>query len=114
LKENIDLAGIMEDSDFLVLSSNYETFGSVVIESLACGTPVVATSVGVVPEVIDESNGLVVPPGDFARLEQAIIKMLDNCASYDREEIRNKIRERYSLVTIGREMFNLYKKILGL
>jgi glycosyltransferase involved in cell wall biosynthesis len=114
LKENQELAVIMTDADFLVLSSNYETFGSVVIESLACGTPVVATSVGVVPAVINESNGLVVPPGDPARLEQAILEMLDKSTSYDRKEIREKVRERYSLDTIGREMFDIYKKILGL
>ncbi len=69
LKEQDDLVAEINKSDFLVLSSQYETFGSVVIESFACGIPVVATNVGVVSDVVNEQNGLIVPPGDETALE---------------------------------------------
>jgi glycogen(starch) synthase len=64
--------------DLFVTASLQESFGLTVIEALACGKPVVATPVGIVPELIPYSvQGLfVVPVGDYLKLGQAIIKGL--------------------------------------
>jgi glycosyltransferase involved in cell wall biosynthesis len=59
--------------DVAVLSSDWENFPHTVVEALAVGTPVVATAVGGVPEVVvDGENGLLVPPGDVAALAAAL------------------------------------------
>jgi glycosyltransferase involved in cell wall biosynthesis len=59
--------------DASLLSSNWENFPHSVVESLAAGTPVIATRVGGVPEVVhDGENGLLVPPGDVNALTDAI------------------------------------------
>lgn len=113
LIENDELVKIMRAADFLVLSSNYETFGSVVIESLVCGTPVVATNVGVVPEIVDKTNGMIVEPGDLQSLERAILEMLDQCRTYNREIIRRQVIERYSSDRIGKELFDIYRNVLS-
>jgi glycosyltransferase involved in cell wall biosynthesis len=104
---------VINDADFLVLSSRYETFGSVIIESLACGIPVVATNVGVVSDVVNEKNGLIVPPGDADAMEKAVGKMLDNCHDYDRDQIRKSVVDRFNNKVIGEQLFDLYKEVLS-
>jgi D-inositol-3-phosphate glycosyltransferase len=60
-------------ADAALLSSSWESFGLVVAEALAVGTPVIATAVGGVTEVIrDGVNGLLVAPRDPAALAAAI------------------------------------------
>lgn len=64
-------------ADASVLSSAWENFPHTVVEALAAGTPVIATAVGGVAEVVrDEVNGLLVPPGDAAALAAAIRRFL--------------------------------------
>jgi glycosyltransferase involved in cell wall biosynthesis len=59
--------------DAALLSSAWENLPHSVVEALAVGTPVVATAVGGVPEVVsDGENGLLVAPGDVAALADAI------------------------------------------
>ena len=111
-KDAVELAAIMGDADFLVLSSNYETFGTVVIESLACGTQVVATAVGVVPEIITQANGIIVPAGDMQALGEAMNVMLEKCAEYDRKQIRETVKNKFSKEMIGLQLYEIYSKIL--
>lgn len=60
-------------ADASLLSSTWENFPHAVVESLAVGTPVIATAVGGVPEVVtDCQNGLLVPAGDAGALAAAI------------------------------------------
>jgi glycogen(starch) synthase len=67
------LAAAMRDAEALVLPSDYEAFGLVLLEALAQGTPVVASRVGGIPEFIEnERSGLLVAPGDFEALAQAL------------------------------------------
>jgi glycosyltransferase involved in cell wall biosynthesis len=112
LKRDRDLVSEINNADFLVLSSQYETFGSVIIESLACGIPVVATNVGVVGDVVNRHNGLIVPPGDLDAMEVSIGIMLDNCRQYDRTRIRNGVVDRFNNKTIGEQLCHLYEETL--
>ncbi len=74
-----DVPAIMHALDVLVLASHAEAFGRVVVEALAAGCPVVATSVGGVPEIMtDEREGLLVPPRDAAVLGAALVCMATN------------------------------------
>jgi glycosyltransferase involved in cell wall biosynthesis len=113
LKEQEELVKLLSGADFMVLSSLYETFGTVVIESLSCGTPVVATNVGVVPEVINGKNGIVVPPGDDEALERGVLRMMDQFAAYDKKEIRDSVPPSFSMESIGKQLFSIYCRILN-
>lgn len=63
-------------ADAAVLSSGWENFPHTVVEALAVGTPVVATDVGGVGEVVrDGENGLLVPPGDPEALAAAVRRL---------------------------------------
>jgi D-inositol-3-phosphate glycosyltransferase len=64
-------------ADVFVMPSHYESFGMVVLEAMACGTPVVASRVGgLASTVVHEQTGLLVPVGDAAGFAEAIRRML--------------------------------------
>jgi glycosyltransferase involved in cell wall biosynthesis len=68
-------------ADAVVLSSSWENLPHTVLEALAVGTPVIATAVGGVPEVVsDGMNGLLVPPREPQALAAAIHRFLDDAA----------------------------------
>jgi glycosyltransferase involved in cell wall biosynthesis len=79
------LAAFYRAADVMVHSALEETFGNVVAEALACGTPVVAASGGGVVELIDDGcTGLILPPRQPAQLAEAVSQLLDSparCAS---------------------------------
>ena len=60
----------------LFLSLWEETFGLVVAEAMACGTPVISYPVGIAPEIIDGSNGIIVPTSNPADVADAIERLM--------------------------------------
>jgi glycosyltransferase involved in cell wall biosynthesis len=72
-----DIPEIMAASDVVVLCSECETFGKVLVEAMAAGKPVIGTAVDGIPEVIaDGQTGILVPPGDCFALTGAMEKLL--------------------------------------
>lgn len=66
-------------AEMLVLASDNESFGRVLVEGMACGVPVIATSTGGIPEVVrDRIDGILVPPGNAHELAKAIFRMIEN------------------------------------
>ncbi len=78
-------------ADLSVLATQSEGWPNVLLESLACGTPVVATAVGGAPEIVrHEQDGLLVPPDDPAALRDALLRALPQ--PWDREAIARHAR----------------------
>jgi glycosyltransferase involved in cell wall biosynthesis len=69
-----DLAALMAGADVLCLPSHFEGFGLPVLEAMACGTPVVVSNRGALPEVVGNA-GLIVEP-DAAAVEGALRRVL--------------------------------------
>jgi glycosyltransferase involved in cell wall biosynthesis len=61
-----------------VVPSLLEGFSKPALESMACGTPVIGTAVGAIPELVDESSGVLVAPGDAGALAAALIDLLQD------------------------------------
>jgi glycosyltransferase involved in cell wall biosynthesis len=84
LKSALPRSEVMEwlrAADAVLLSSAWENFPHAAVEALAVGTPVVATAVGGVPEVIDSGvNGILVPAGDDSGLARAMRSLMMNAA----------------------------------
>ncbi len=80
-----EIALWMSAADVFCLPSHAEGCPNVVIEALSCGTPVVASDVGGIPQLVDAGSGLLVPPKDALLLERA----LEDClkTSWDRAAI---------------------------
>jgi glycogen synthase len=74
--EHTAVPGILASLDVLVLPSAYEEMGSVLVEAMAAGVPVVASAVGGIPEVVrDGETGLLVPPGDVTTLAAVLDRL---------------------------------------
>lgn len=64
--------------DLFVAPQRWEGFGLTPLEAMACGVPVVATTVGAFPELITDQTGALVPPQDTRALAHAIVRYLDD------------------------------------
>jgi D-inositol-3-phosphate glycosyltransferase len=73
-------------ADLLVLPSHYESFGLVVLEALACGTPVAATRIGAVETLIRPGiNGTLIDRPDPTGVARGIARFFENTAGRDRD-----------------------------
>ncbi|MBD3178225.1 MAG: glycosyltransferase, partial [Candidatus Latescibacteria bacterium] len=72
--------------DILCLPSLAEGTPNVILEALACSVPVVASSTGGIPDIVDAESGLLFPPGELSPLARAIGEALDR--KWDRDRIK--------------------------
>jgi glycosyltransferase involved in cell wall biosynthesis len=77
-------------ADVFCLASRREGCPNVVLEALATGTPVVATAVGGVPELLDQDNGFLVPSEDPEALAGGLKAALER--TWDRDELRRSVK----------------------
>jgi glycosyltransferase involved in cell wall biosynthesis len=73
-----DLIALYQRATVTVVPSLLEGFGRPALESMACGTPVIGTAVGAIPELVDKSSGVLVTPGDAGALAAALIDLLQD------------------------------------
>ena len=116
---NIDLLGYLpqdevakklQESDYFALSSNFETFGLVLIEAMACGLPVVSTACGGPQSIITDAKlGLLSPPGALETFADNLKKISRN--KYDSEYIRNYAVDNFSYETLSKRLIEIYKDI---
>jgi glycosyltransferase involved in cell wall biosynthesis len=105
-----EIADAMRKSHCFVLFSNYENLPVVIIESLACGLPVISTSVGGVPDHITEDFGILIPPKDENALYSAMETMMDNWMKYDSEKMRKYAVDNFSYEAVGEKFNEIYRK----
>jgi glycosyltransferase involved in cell wall biosynthesis len=80
-----DVLTLFRAADASLLTSSWENFPHTVVEALAVGTPVIATRVGGVPELVrDHENGLLVAAGDTEALADAISRLVRDAGLRDR------------------------------
>lgn len=108
-----ELVDVLASGDFLVLSSNYENMPVVILEAFACGLPVVSTNVGGISEIVNESNGLLVPPHDAEKLANAMQKMLESYQNYDANTLRDSTIKKFSNEAVGKLLNSLYSTTLS-
>jgi glycosyltransferase involved in cell wall biosynthesis len=122
-RHEIKCLGAMEQSEIvkwyqkatvLILPSFAEGFPVTIPEALSCETPVIATPVGGIPEIIkNHETGILIPPGDPIHLTEAIKYLLEN------EDVRLKmacegrklVREQYSLEVTCKKLCLIYKQL---
>ncbi len=111
-----DYRAVIGVSDVFVLPSVYDTLPSIVIEAMGMGVPVVATSVGGVPEQVEDGvTGILVPPGDPAALAEAITRLAHDPALRARMSLAARMRalEVFGIESYVSRTRALYEELLG-
>jgi glycosyltransferase involved in cell wall biosynthesis len=115
--EHAELCKWLRAADALVMASTHEGFPLAPAEAMALERPVVATSVGGLPELIEEGvSGVLVPPADPLRLADALQRVLTD-ASLRRElgvNGRKRVMDRFSSQAIAAELLDRYDRALEL
>jgi len=121
ISDRVQLLGPIEHSqmvlyyqkaDVVVVSSRYESFGLVILEALACGTPVAATPVGIAPHVIEPGkNGYLAAAGDDQSLAEAIAGALALAEWREAEQIRQSVSE-FTWSNAARSTVDVYAALL--
>ena len=106
-----DIPDLLSASDVFVLSSDWEGVPLTLLEAMGAKVPVVCTSVGGIPDVIEhEIDGLLVPKGDKNRLADAILSiLLGHCSSvFLVNNAWNKFQMFYSIERTAAGYLNIY------
>ncbi len=107
-----EIPQIISENDFLVLPSLKETFGTVLIEAMAMGKPVLSTMCGGPNEFVNEEVGILVTPGSIEELEYGLEKIIMSYDKFDSNNIRNYVIENFSYDAIGNKLIKIYQSIL--
>lgn len=101
----------LDNCDVFVLPSHYETFGVVLIEALSRGVPVVSTYCGGPECIVNESNGILVPPKNVEDLAQAMLKMYHEYDNYNKEQLRESVINLYGKEAFYKRIMEIYKSV---
>jgi glycosyltransferase involved in cell wall biosynthesis len=103
----------MRHADAYVFASVWETFGIALAEAATLGTPAVATTVGIAPQLLDASTGVLVPPGDAGALARGILEFCERRESFDRTALRRQALELFAPEAVCRQTTAVYERVLG-
>ncbi len=111
-----EMAALLRSADIVACAPQYEPFGIVPLEAMACGVPVVASAVGgMVDTVVDGATGLLVPPGRPDALATALRQLL--AEPFWREAYGtaglDRARSRYSWDRVATDTLAVYQRTLA-
>ncbi len=113
--ERADIPDVMRSLDLFVLPSLGEGISNTILEAMACGLPIVATSVGGNLElVVEGQTGTLVPPGDPDRMAQAIetyVTARDVAGRHGRAA-RRRAEEQFAIDTMVAGYLDVYDRVL--
>ena len=113
LKENGELVELMSNAHFQVMFSRFENLPVVILESYACGVPVLSTDVGGIKEHMNQKLGMLIPSEDEEALLKSLKAMLDKRNEFDKSEIRDYAVGHFSKEVIGRQLFEVYSEVIA-
>lgn len=112
-----DVAGVMRSADGVVCPSSLpEPFGRVIIESMAAGTPAIATNAGGATDIIsDGENGLLVPVKDSAALADAMLRLTtdEDLAQTLIAAATQSVADRYTVAHHVEQICDIYQQEIG-
>ncbi len=107
-----DLAVLMQKAHLFVLPTTADNLPCVVIESLCCGTPVLSMNVNGLPELVDGSNGILVPASDPDILAQALMQCINDGDRFRTEDIARDAQLKFSEDAVAERIEQVYTRVL--
>ena len=123
LERNISVPGWMDraeklrrlrDAATVVLPSYYEGLPMAILEGMAAGKAIISTTVGAIPEVVGEENGILVKPGDVPALAEALLRCSGDAEGLRRmsEKNREKAEQAFSLRRMHQRLAEYYRQVM--
>jgi L-malate glycosyltransferase len=109
-----DVSAVLQAADLLVLNSHHEPFGLVLVEAMSSGTPVLATRVDGIPEIVtDAENGWLVESGDTHRLAARLLELSRDPIALNKvaEVAHRETCPRFSLARFKGELHSFYAQL---
>jgi len=116
LNDEISLALVYSAADVMIAPSMQDNLPNTVMESLACGAPVVAFNIGGIPDMIKhQKNGYLVKPFETEDLAYGIKWVLEDDSRRKKlsENAREKIEKEFNVVKVAKRYTDLYKDVLN-
>jgi glycosyltransferase involved in cell wall biosynthesis len=110
------LRQLYTSSEAVVLPSLYEGFGLPAAESMACGTPVIGTRAGALPEVVGEDGaGILVPTRNPQALSQAVLEVLQDPERRKKMGVagRQRVEKLFTWERVAERTVEAYKELLS-
>ena len=107
-----DVANLIRASNAVILNSNHENNPVALIEALACGKPIIATSCGGPEDIVNDNNGLLVNVNDSIDLAEKMIQLMKTYDEYNQRVIRSDFEERFSSKVITPKIVKIYQQVI--
>ncbi len=107
------VAAALPTFDYLIQTSHYETFSTVVIEAWACGVPVISTEVGVFADFRSEKLGRLIPSGSAEDIASVIEVAERERQAYDKQFLRKYASDHFSSERVGASLYSVYSEVLA-
>ena len=106
------MADLYRMADVYILPSREDNLPNVMLESLACGTPVISFATGGMVDTLDSTNGVMAEEMSAKGLVEAIETFIDRKDGFNRIEIYNEAKRKFHFQVQGLNTFNLYNKLI--
>jgi glycosyltransferase involved in cell wall biosynthesis len=106
-----EVARQMKTAHCLILNSNIENSPCVIGEALCCGLPVIATSVGGIPELVNENQGILIAPNDTKALVDAMDKMKKEYTTFNRKTFAAEASRKFSFAAVSKKFDEVYGNV---
>jgi glycosyltransferase involved in cell wall biosynthesis len=104
------IANHMNQSDALILPSFFEGQPVVVLEAIACGLPVIVSSVGALPDLIIPEFGIVLDDISPNTISEAMSLFIENKITFDKKKMTEFANNHLSLSVVGKKFDDFYSK----
>lgn len=111
-KTPAEVAEAMQHSHTLLMFSHFEGMPCVIAEAQSCGLPVIATHTGGIPQMVNQTQGILAQPGNEDELRRAVLELKQHYHRYNRAAIREHAVATYSTQAVRRELHERYSKLL--
>ena len=122
VNENVEFLGYIRDdllnplfssADIFVLPSSFgESFGIVILEAMASGTPVIGTRVGGIEEILSDDNGILVSSSNPSALADAMTSLMYDVDLQEKivKRALQRVREKYDWRVVAKKVIDVYKE----